>query len=100
MTTPKWPDHDPDAVLDYGRLWSAWLNGDTIATSDWIINADADDLSPVTELAKSHSATTTTLWLQGGTPGKKYTIVNHITTNSSPIPRENDRSISIKCKER
>ena len=33
-----WDNKDPDAVLDYGFDWSAWLEaGDTIVTSEWIV---------------------------------------------------------------
>lgn len=93
----KWPDHDPDAVLDYGRLWSPWLGTDTIVSSIWLIIADEDDEVPVAEESSSHTATTTTIWLQGGTPGKRYTVTNRITTAGG---RTNDRSVRISCKER
>ena len=29
---------DPDAVLDYSVDWSLWLAGDTISSSEWLLD--------------------------------------------------------------
>lgn len=95
----KWANpHDPNAVLDYGRNWAAWLGVDTIDTSIWIIAPETEgDENPVVEEASSNTATTTTLWLSGGTPGNKYAITNRITTAGE---RTDDRTAILTCKER
>ncbi len=82
---------DPDAVLDYGFLWSKWLNGDTISTSSWTIDSE------LTETDSTHTAGTTTVWLSGGECGKTYKVINHIVTANG---REEDRTLFIKVEER
>lgn len=82
---------DPQAVLDYGFDWSAWLDSDTIATSGWIV---PDGL---TEVSESNTTTTTTVWLSGGTASTTYRVVNTITTAGG---RTDERSLLIRVSER
>ena len=66
---------DPSAVLDYRIDWSAWLaGGDSIMTSSWAVPPG------ITKDSESHTATTTTIMLSGGTVGQNYDITNTITT--------------------
>lgn len=81
---------DPDAVLDYVGDWSAWLGTDTIATSTWSVP------SGITKDSDTKSATTTLIWLSGGTAGQSYQITNHIITMGG---RTDERTITIKVKE-
>lgn len=84
--------HDPDAHLDYLYDWTDWLaEGDTIAASEWIV---PDDLTADDE---SFTDTTATVWISGGTAGSNYTVTNRVTTAAGRI---DDRSITLKCKER
>jgi hypothetical protein len=82
---------DPDAVLDYGWDWSAWLNGDTITASSWTVEAG------ITADSDTFDATTTTIWLSGGTVGTSYALVNHITTAAG---REDDRTLTVTLREK
>lgn len=82
---------DPDAVLDYGWDWSTWLDGDTITASTW----EAD--TGVTIASDTFAATSTTVWLSGGTAGTRYKLTNHITTAAG---REDDRSLYIVAREK
>lgn len=81
---------DPSAVLDYGFNWDAnnWLANisDTIATSVWAVP------DGITQDSETETATTTTIWLSGGTLGQQYTIVNTITTTGG---RTNQRSFVV-----
>jgi hypothetical protein len=77
---------DPNAKLDYRIDWSAWLETDTIVTSTWAV---PDGLTKVSD---SHTTTTSTVWLSGGTLEASYTVVNHIVTAAG---RENDHSFFI-----
>lgn len=92
MATLKWPDKDPDAVLDYQMDWSDWLNGDAISTSIWLVPSgltnDSDNIASPAEA--------TVIWLSGGTAGTTYELVNRITTTGG---RTNDRTVKIKVKE-
>lgn len=94
---------DPDAVLDYPVDWAngpdgspGWLeDGDTIAESEWFV---PDGLTVGTGAqAPSHTDTTTTVWLSGGTLGENYKIVNRVTTTAG---RTDDRTITIAIRER
>lgn len=78
---------DPEAVLDYVIDWATWLDGDTIATSEWAA------VGGITIEQDSHTSTIATVWLSGGVAGGWYTVTNHITTADG---REDDRSIQIK----
>lgn len=81
-------EKDPDATLEFGRDWSAWLaaNGDTIVTSTWIVPAG------LTVVDESNTATVTLVWLSGGTAGSSYQITNRVVTAQG---RTDDRSIQI-----
>lgn len=81
-------EKDPDAVLDFGFNWEPWLDGDTLATSTWVvptgITKDSDLLTAIG---------IATIWLSGGTLYEVYRVVNRITTAGG---RENDRTLVIK----
>lgn len=81
---------DSNAVLDYVVDWSAWLVGDTISTSTF--TADTG----LTVGTTSHTTTTATVWISGGTTGQKYNVVNRITTVGG---RTNDHTLIFKIKE-
>jgi hypothetical protein len=88
-------EKDPDAKLDYGVNWAGgWLGDDTIASSAW--QADAG-ITIMTTPAPSHTTTTTTVWLEGGTAGQSYQVTNHVVTAAG---REDDRSLWIRVRER
>ncbi|MCC6366857.1 MAG: hypothetical protein IT165_25325 [Bryobacterales bacterium] len=82
---------DPNAVLDYSVDWTRWLNGDSIATSDWTVPVG------LTEVTDTHTGTKATVWLSGGTVGATYTVTNRITTTGG---RTDDRSFDVKIAER
>lgn len=65
---------DPDEVESYVRDWTADLDGDTIATSTWVVP------SGITKDSDSNTTTTATIWLSGGTLDEDYALVNRITT--------------------
>lgn len=86
---------DPDARLDYGWDWTAWLvDDDTIATAE-IIGGDIED--GVTVEDTTHDDTTVTTWVSGGTVGRSYTLVCRITTTSG---RTDDRTLRITIADR
>lgn len=95
---------DPQAVLDYGIDWGAdgrgWLpEGDTISASSWTITGkDGAELGagPLVQDSDTHDASTTTVWLSGGTVGETYDVTNHITTAAG---RQDDRTIRITVQE-
>lgn len=81
---------DPDDVLDYHIDWAAWLNGDTIATSSWLVPAG------ITKDSDSNTDETATIWLSGGTASTIYQVTNRIVTAAG---RTKDQSIWIAIQE-
>lgn len=100
MTAPisTWPykvaePKDPNAVLDYLIDWSDWLGvGETLLSSEWAMNGDA------TVVRATHTDTTATVWVSGGTG--TFTVTNSITTTSVPVARQDDRSLVIKVRNK
>lgn len=84
---------DPSARLDYTIDWSAWLaiDDDTIASATVPDPPDGLDIELV-----SHTDTSTTVWVSGGTAGTSYDVAVHIVTAGA---REDERTITIACKE-
>lgn len=82
---------DPDAVLDYQIDWSAWLDSDTITTSEWIVP------DGIVKDSDSHTDTAATIWLSGGTLNTTYLVTNRITTAAG---RTDDRTIRITVRDR
>lgn len=70
----KWPDKDPDEILDYTVRWWRRLVDDTIIASIWTVPAG------ITMTDSSFQPDYTTIWLSGGTTGQTYEIVNEIVT--------------------
>ena len=82
---------DPDARLDYMVDWTSWLDGDTIANSIWIV-----PLGIIYE-ADTHTGSTATVWLSGGSLDSSYEVVNRITKAAGRI---DDRTITIRMKQK
>lgn len=82
---------DPSARLDYQIDWSAWLDTDTIATSEWTVPTG------LTKYSDSFTANSAIVWIEGGTAGEEYPVTNQITTTGGRIDQ---RSIKIVVRER
>lgn len=85
---------DPDAVLDYSIDWEAWLDGDVITGSTWLIGGSGSDMSVDSD---SNSNTATTVWLSGGAMGRSYDVTNRIVTSAG---RTDDRTICVSVRQR
>lgn len=83
----KWPDKDPDEILDYAVLWWKRLAGDTIASSTWVVPVG------ITMTDSSFQTDNTTIWLSGGTTGATYEILNRIVTAGG---RTMDQTIKVR----
>lgn len=77
---------DPSEVLDYTFDWTDWLAGDIIATVTYTLSVG------ISQTASMFSASTSTIWLGGGTAGTLYNITCQITTAGL---RTADRTIRI-----
>ena len=84
-------EHAPNAKLDYGFDWTAWLaSGETISTSSWTTDT-------LTSSSPQISTNVTSVFVEGGVVGTSYKIVNTITTS---VGRIDSRTIRLSCKNR
>ena len=85
----QWPSKDPNEVLDYQLNWEKALDGDTIVISQWTlptgIQSSAEELTSIT----------TTIWLEGGSEGITYVLLNRIITAGG---RTMDQSVKLRLK--
>lgn len=77
-------------VLDYGWNWSAWLAGDTIATSTWTVTAG------LTVVSQGNDSASSSVFVSGGTADAVYKLTNRITTDGG---RTAERTSAIKIVE-
>ncbi len=85
----SWPDKDPNERLDFHINWSNTLDGDTITASDWIVPTG------ITQYSESATATVATVWLESGTEGERYSVLNRITTAGGRIF---DQTVRLRIK--
>ena len=80
---------DANEVLDYVVDWADLLAGDVIDTSTWTVPVG------ITKGAEYKTATTTTVWLSGGTDGQDYQLLNRITTLGG---RTRDQTCTLRVR--
>lgn len=81
---------DPDSTIDFPFNWKAELNGDTIATSTFLL---PDGL---TEVSSSRTTTTTSIFVSGGSADLIYRITNRVVTDGG---RTYDKTINVLVRE-
>jgi len=77
---------DPDSQKDYLWDWATWLDGDTIASAAFTVEAG------LTKASETSTPTTATVWLTGGTIGVEYEVTCRVTTAAG---RVDDRTAII-----
>jgi hypothetical protein len=94
----KWPNKDPDEILDYSIDWSRFLGSATISSFTWFVD-DADgvkteltDSGPLVNGIQLVSSTSTntvvTAYIGSGTNNKLYKFTCQITdTNGLVVER-------------
>lgn len=98
MTTAitKDPADVIDVCGDHSRQMT--LDDDTITASAWRIPTDDDPTS--LQISSIHAATfddtTATVWVEGGTTGVRYDVINTITTAAD---RTWERTIPVRVYE-
>ena len=87
---------DPNADLDYGFDWTAWLGAtDTITESTWTVPAESGLTTHSPSI--STDGKVTTVWLKSGNAGGVYSATNHIKTAAG---REDERSLRVTIVDR
>lgn len=101
----RWPNKDPDEVLDYSVDWSRFLNGATISTVTWYVDnasgvktaiAAGQTVNGIQNVAQTISNGVATINLGLGTNNVEYKFTCRITDNSGNIA---ERVIRLRIKE-
>lgn len=102
----KWPNKDPDEVLDYSVDWSRWLGtGVTISSVAWFVDNASNVktafgagtvVNGLQNVAQTNTTTVATINLGLGTANKEYKIYCRITDSSGSVA---ERVIKLPIKE-
>jgi hypothetical protein len=100
----KFPDKDPDEVLDYSVDWSRYLDTDTISSVTWKIDdngtlntwVDAEVVNGLQRVSASNNDTVATIQLSLGTAYEDYDIYCEITTSSGTTTQ---RKIKLRVRD-
>ena len=103
----KWPNKDPDEILDYSIDWSRFLGSATISSVTWYVdNADGDKTELVASgpivygiqlVSSTITDTVATARLGLGTDNIKYKIYCNITTSNGLIF---ERTVFLRVREK
>src|SRR5262245_35246178 len=79
-----------DSKLDFSIDWTSFLTGaETLLTSNWTVPAGINQATP----SPSIQGNKTIIWLDGGTAGVEYELLNKITTSDG---RKDQRYFRIR----
>jgi hypothetical protein len=102
----KWPNKDPDDVLDYSVDWSRFLGIETIGSVAWsILDADGVEqawtapniVNGLQLVSETKNTTVATIQIGMGTNNTTYDIFCEVTL--SPSNSTAKRKIKIKVQE-
>lgn len=102
----KWPDKDPDEILDYSVDWSRFLGDDTVSAVTWYVYdadgvkeqlSDAEVVNGLQFVTGTISGQVATARFSLGTNNTRYTVVCRITTGEG---LQYERSIFLRVKEK
>ena len=101
----RWPNKDPNEVLDYSGDWSRFLNGATISSVNWYVdNASGvktlivagQVVNGIQNVAQTSSNGVATINLGLGTNNVEYKFTCQITDSQGSIA---ERVIRLRIKE-
>jgi hypothetical protein len=101
----KWPNKDPDEILDYSVDWSRWLNGATITSIVWYVDNSTGTktalpastvVNGLQNVGQTISGGVATINLGLGTNNTEYKIYCNMTDNSGNVA---ERVIRLRIKE-
>jgi len=102
----KWPDKDPDEIVDFSIDWSRFLDTDTISSVDWFIDAadgtktqvtNADIVNGLQFVSGTNTQTVSTIRVSLGTTNTRYNITCRITTATG---LRYERSVFLRIREK
>jgi len=101
----RWPNKDPDEILDYSVDWSRFLDTATISSCVWYVDDSAGTKTAITagstvngiqNVAQTISGGITTINLGLGTNNTEYKFYCRITDNSGNVA---ERVTRLRVKE-
>jgi len=101
----RWPNKDPDEILDYSVDWSRFLDGATITTCVWSVDDSTGTKTAITagntvngiqNVAQTIAGAVTTINLGLGTNNTEYKIYCRITDDTGNIA---ERVVRLRVKE-
>ena len=103
----KWPNKDPDEILDYSIDWSRFLGTATIVDYTWYVEdengvkTELTDSGPLVNgvqlVSSSATNTVTTAYIGSGTNNKLYKFTCQITdTNGLTV----ERSVRLRIRNK
>ena len=102
----KWPDKDPDEIIDYSVDWSRFLDTDTISSVTWYIDdadgvktqvTNADIVNGLQFVSGTNTTTVATIRVSLGTTNIRYNITCRVTTASG---LQYERSIFLRVRDK
>jgi len=102
----KWPNKDPDEMLDYSVDWSRFLETETISAVTWYVYdendvkqelSDARVVNGLQFVSGTVSGQVATARFGLGTNNVRYTVVCRVTTGGG---LRYERSIFLRVKEK
>lgn len=93
---------DPSSIEPQGFTWEAYLaklgTGVQIDTSEWSYTGPDNALTISDKTIEPGNLKTKAVFA-GGTPGAQYIVTNRITTNSTPVVKD-ERSFGFAMNDR
>jgi hypothetical protein len=103
----KWPNKDPDEVLDYSIDWSRFLGSATISDFTWYVDAADGTKTELTnsgplvngiQLVSSTSTNTvTTAYIGSGVDNRQYKFTCQITDSNGLVV---ERSVRLRVRNK
>ena len=91
----KWPFKDPDEVLDYTIDWGGSPEAPGRTFNDQLVTSIFTVPAGLIKQSETHTLTTATVWIAGGTVGTLYEINNRITTVGG---RTMDQTVKLQIR--
>lgn len=102
----KWPDKDPDEIIDYSVDWSRFLGSDTLVSAIWFIDnaegvavfvTDSSVVNGLQFVTGTISDQVATARFSLGTSGVRYNVTCRIYTGSG---LQYERTVFLRVKEK
>ena len=112
----RWPNKDPDELLDFSVDWSRYLGSAIINSVTWFVQSKQYDVKnqinagqgfssassgatndDIQNVSQTNTTQVATINIDGGTHNEEYTFTCQITDNTGS---RSERTIKLKVKER